>query len=374
MEHRGVIDGSTLSDLFTMFDADKPSGVVRLKAAGQEVVVQIRHGCVVRADSSARPRQMMLGGMLVAAGVLRREDLDEALRLQARTLERLGTVLVDLAVIDPETLSEFAHLQVKETVVRLFLWDKGRYLFEPGDTEPPADGMTPIPPDEIRQQGLQMQAEWPELRGRLPAYSTGFAQARPLPVVPTEQEPGFAMGSAERAVWDLLSEPRTVEALIHRSRLGELRAGRAVVNLLEGGYIAEAPRTSLAPEPPPEPHGVIGLAHPGQVLIRAATYLALIGLAVFMVRSFDASWFGLYRGRLVRARSMVAHHHVATTQMRVVRRALEVYRLRHGDYPDALQVIVDEGIVRDHDIRYPYRGRYYYRRNDDTYVLLRPLR
>ena len=57
----------------------------------------------------------------------------------------------------------------------------------------------------------------------------------------------------------------------------------------------------------------------------------------------------------------------------IVGRLLELYNVEHGEYPPALDQLVEGQVVTAQDLRYPYRDRYYYRRTPQGFVLLPPL-
>ena len=54
-------------------------------------------------------------------------------------------------------------------------------------------------------------------------------------------------------------------------------------------------------------------------------------------------------------------------------RALEVYRYERGAYPQHLDRLVEVGIVRAEDIRFPFDRPYFYRLSGERFVLLPPI-
>src|SRR6478672_11665849 len=65
-----------------------------------------------------------VGDLLVEAGVISREQLNEALRHQAHTGGRLGTNLVELGFIDEKTLANFLAKQLSIPAVSAAQIDK----------------------------------------------------------------------------------------------------------------------------------------------------------------------------------------------------------------------------------------------------------
>ena len=64
---------------------------------------------------------------------------------------------------------------------------------------------------------------------------------------------------------------------------------------------------------------------------------------------------------------------VSATQLQKIERALAVYRAEAGDYPKELAVLVDAGLLKSNDIRFPWKQPYFYATRDGRYELLRPL-
>ncbi len=371
MALKGTIQDFGIADIFQLISQQRKTGILILSDDNDDVRVHFQDGAVVRAESSTRPKQMLVGSMLLQAGLVSQHQLNEALKVQGRTLRRLGAVLLDMKVVDQETIAEFAKLQMTETLYRLFLWKAGTYEFEPTDVDPPADGVPPIEAEHILMEGVRVMDEWPRVKRGLPGPGALLEQAKPIPIVPVEGE-GGAIGAAERKLWAMLATPATVGQLVGRSRLGEFETQRAVHTLLGGGYVRVRHDPDKASEPSKAP-SLLTQVKPTHVLARVLVYLALAGGALVLARSFDASWYGQAWGGTVRPRPSVAHRYLARAQMRALRRALEVYRLERGRYPDRLERLVTEGLVAERDLRHPFERPYEYELKDGRPRLLPPL-
>ncbi|MFT4702777.1 MAG: hypothetical protein ACI81R_000464 [Bradymonadia bacterium] len=54
--------------------------------------------------------------------------------------------------------------------------------------------------------------------------------------------------------------------------------------------------------------------------------------------------------------------------------AIDVYRLQHGEFPETLEQVADEGLLGDRALRYPgYRSQWYYAPTLRGYELYPPL-
>jgi MSHA biogenesis protein MshE len=76
---------------------------------------------------STRPRRIRIGEMLLAAGELSQQQLDEALAVQRESGRRLGRVLVEQGYIDEDRLLSLLGRQIGVDVV-----DLATYTFQPG--------------------------------------------------------------------------------------------------------------------------------------------------------------------------------------------------------------------------------------------------
>jgi hypothetical protein len=96
--------------------------------------VHLRRGNIVNADTNVREDR--LGAVLVRAGRLTEADRRRAEGFAVRDRKRFGSVLVELGVLDRETLEEALALHVDVVLSKVFSWTDGRYEFRPQDELP----------------------------------------------------------------------------------------------------------------------------------------------------------------------------------------------------------------------------------------------
>jgi len=381
MALKGTIKDFGIADIFQLIGQQAKTGVLLLKTDHDEVRVYFQSGSVVRAESSTRPQSQLLGSMMVEADLLTAAELAKALEEQARTLKKIGTELVELDLASATDVRDFAHLQMTDTVYSLFTWQSGTYEFEQTDSVPIEEGGDPIRAESLLMEGLRMIDEWPVVRQRLPSQQLIPEKIKPLPdeaeLNPEMDVFGIGGGGApattavdvgptERRVFSLLQTGRTVQQLVHLSRLGEFETCRAILTLIDGGYVR-----LVEPKPPevepPSPW------RPTTLLLRVAACSVLAGVALVMVSAFDGRQVGLDIGSTMHYRESHFEGYLAETQLDVIRRALDVFRLQTGSYPDALEPLAEAGLLRERDLRFPFVSSYYYRRDGSTYVLMPPL-
>ena len=106
-------------------------------------------------------------------------------------------------------------------------------------------------------------------------------------------------------------------------------------------------------------------------LVRLAITLTCFGATLLLVRSV-APGLGTSRAEGPARRGVIARL-IARDQVARLESALEVYRTEHGEYPPALRALLEGELVSEHDLRYPWKEPYYYRRTAQGFVLLPPL-
>jgi uncharacterized protein DUF4388 len=395
MALKGTIRDFGIADIFQLIGQQAKTGVLILRNDVDEVRVYFKDGAVVRADSATRPGQMLLGSFLVRAEVLSQEQLDHALGEQRRTLKRLGTVLVELGYVKLEPIIEFSTLQMTETIYSLFSWKNGTYEFEGEPVEASPDGIEPIRAENIVMNGIRMVDEWPAIREKLPSYTWTVEQMKPLPpkkrraqssadefdLSSLTEEGSQSMdlddiGAYERMIYSLVEPGRDVQKIIDLARLGEFEACRALGNLMSGGYVRVLRPT--APLHTGETGDVI-TETPGQrvariagIAGRIAVSAVLVLIGAMLLGRISPAQLGLDPGGELSYEPKPIEQHFADTQIRVIKRTLEVYRYETGVYPKSLETLVDYGLLNDRDIRFPYHRPYFYRLKDDGSIVLLP--
>ena len=118
--------------------AERATGVLVLKRDGQEMSLRIVNGQVV-SGSSGQPG--WLGEILVRCGLLGRGDLERALARAREEGCRLGPVLCELGLVSRERLEDALRLQVGDVLFAGLFWPDGQWELELDDAS------TPLPED-----------------------------------------------------------------------------------------------------------------------------------------------------------------------------------------------------------------------------------
>jgi hypothetical protein len=395
---KGTLKDFGIAEILQLIGQQAKSGVLHLESRDDRIHIAIADGNVVRAESSGRKAHERLGNMFVRAEIITPEELEYALEAQQRSLRRLGDVLVELSLVSKQTLRETTALQTTETIYRLFHWKSGTYEFEPGEVEWDRDTVTPLRAESVLMEGFRQVDEWPLVRRKITSTAMTFERLRTLDPpgggghaaekrgaegedasfegLGGEAEPrrdSSSLGPNERRCHELAEPGRTVEKLVDLSRLGEFETCKALLNLVNLGYLKPITPTSRAAA------AVGAYAHDWQARIRRAAARVVATIAIAVTLAGIAYWvdrrnlaFGGQGGTALRDNTL--QRFLARYQMERLRSALEVYRLERGEYPDALGRLVEADLASGRDLRFPWSQEYYYRRPlEGRFVLLPPV-
>src|SRR3989442_12181193 len=112
MALQGTLKDFGLADIFQLIGIQKKTGVLSLKNPQETVTVTFVDGQVVGADSTLRRLEDRLGSVLAKSGRLTEAQLQEALRVQRSTLKRLGPILPQEHLIEPQAPSDALPIQI----------------------------------------------------------------------------------------------------------------------------------------------------------------------------------------------------------------------------------------------------------------------
>jgi hypothetical protein len=376
----GTLKDFGIADILQLIGHQTKTGRLTLKTGGHEVEVFFVEGTVVFASEKARDSKDLLGSLLLRAELMGKDQLDEALATQQRTLKRLGDILVESGAIKRTQLAQIMRLQTTETLYKLFGWKNGSYEFSQEEVDPSKSIFEPIRAESILLEGFRRMDEWPALKKKVPWSEATFETLKELDVGDLQTtgeilsdggEEGQPSGRHKR-VYRLAIAGKTVQQIADASRLGEFEALKALQELIEWEYLKLIP----------PPKGAKALAEGlrkgsattvswARALVRLALSLAFFGATLVVVRMV-APKLGAARGENAARRGAVARL-IARDQVARLESALELYRTEHGEYPAALLALVEGQFVNEQDLRYPWKEPYYYRRTPQGFVLLPPL-
>ncbi|MFL5300510.1 MAG: DUF4388 domain-containing protein [Anaeromyxobacteraceae bacterium] len=374
MALQGTLKDFGIAEILQLIGQQAKSGTLHHESKDEEVHIFFSDGNVVSADAGRKAKDR-LGGLLVRAGLLTRDDLARALEAQRRTLRRLGDVLVDLALVSKQDLRDITRLQTTETVYRLFHWKDGTYEFESGEVEWDKETVTPLRAESVLMEGFRRIDEWPLVRKKVPSTLCTFERLGPPPdaLPPSrsgEDEDEGGLGPRERRVYALVQPGRSVDEISDLARLGEFEGSKALGTLSSLGLVKviSPPRRSTAAAA-----GAYARSWKENALRGLAGAVATVAIAAALTGLVQLGAARVALGNGGEVRDIAAERYLARSQLTRIAEALEIYRLERGEYPVALPALVEAGLATRSDLRWPWREDYHYRRKaEGGYVLLPP--
>ena len=376
----GTLKDFGIADILQLIGHQTKTGRLTLKTGTDEVEVFFIDGNVVFASEKARDSRDLLGSLLLRAELVSKERLEEALATQQRTLKRLGDILVDNAAATHAQVAQMMRLQTTETLYKLFSWKNGSYEFSQEPVDATKSAFDPIRSESVLLEGFRRMDEWPALKRNVPWTDATFEVVKELDISGLQSiDDGLDDGHGEdgqpagrhKLVYKLATLGKNVQQIVDISRLGEFEALKALNQLIEWEYLRAIPPGPVKALAEGIRKGRRKTLSWAGALVRLAISLTFFGATLLLARSVAPS-LGTSRAESPARRGAIARL-IARDQVARLESALEVYRTEHGEYPGALRALVDGELLSEHDLRYPWKEPYYYRRTAQGFVLLPPL-
>ena len=364
MALQGTLRDFGLADIFQLIGMQRKTGTLTLRNDKETVYVKFSAGAVVGAESATQMLENLLGSVLVRTGRITHAQLQEALRLQAKTLQRLGYLLVKNGFISAPDLQDALHTQVTQVVYRLFRWRDGTYHFQAGEAVDYDHEFTPVSAETILMEGARMVDEWPILERRIRSTELVFRQTaagRELdapprsmvesPTLPSEEGEAH-ISPDEQQILHLVDGKRRVQDVVDRSSLGEFDTYRMLYELLNRNFIEEV---TLADAPVQAAAGALGPSAFPRVLVVLVAVVALLSLLT-LHRNPLTPWHLAGAGAQTERLKTFA----SRGRLERIARSLEVFYLDTGTLPGSLDLLATAGYLSASDLLDPWGRPYAY--------------
>ena len=365
-------------EVFQFLEQHAKSGCLQIDIEAGSAEVYFRSGKIVGVLPGGRNVGEQVLGILCRLAYLSEEEAERIRRLRESDLRGIRKILQQEGIVDPRELDELFRQQIEELVFPLLRMKRGRFSFEP-DSYLPSDleFLEPLAVQPLVLDGLRRIDEWPLLRKRVGSFEDvpqrrfaprprgkspwrdsllsllgrkhklpeDTAPSRDAP--PEEQDPtaDLDLSSPERVVFGLIDGRKSIEDIIRSSALGEYVTCKALVSLLDRGWVRIDSSGSLPI--PGHPPADVGLSAPRRAFRVVLTSAALLGVLFAIALTFRTSpgavWQGFQsKGSLFRLLNQQRRERVLE--------ALELYRREQGQYPERLTDLVKERILRPDDL------------------------
>ena len=230
----GSLERATLPEILVRLCRDQVTGVLHMSRGALERTVHISEGQCVFATSNAVDDGLV--AHLLRRGVISLSDREETAR-RLLSNKRVGTILLEMGVIDEGDLRATVREQLSEIVFDTFRWDCGDFQFLAGELPTIEEITLTRTLEDLMFSGVRRVTSWSRVR-----EGCGGLGAR-LVLLPDYLSvlDKMTIGPEEWELISVLKTPKTVLEICRESMLGDFRSCQILwaLRLLEA--IGEAP-------------------------------------------------------------------------------------------------------------------------------------
>ena len=195
---------------------EEETGVLYLSHSALDRAFHFREGRCVFATSSNIDDGLM--AHLLRRGVISLQDREETAR-RLLSNKRVGTILLDMGVINESDLGEMVREQLSEILLDTFMWDRGEYAFVAGELPTFEDITLDMSVEDMVLAGVQRVTSWSRVNAGCASDKTGFMLAPDYLSILDR----MSVGQEEWEVVSALGSPRTLQDLCRRANLADFR-------------------------------------------------------------------------------------------------------------------------------------------------------
>ena len=330
---QGSIKDFGAADILQLLSQQQKSGVLLLEHDRETAEIYFSNGHLV--DVKSPKDTDRLGAMLVKSTLVTAEQFGQACEKQKNTLEPICSILLAQGILSRENFERIILTYTYEVFYDILQWHTGSYRFvaQPVTRE---SSLVQLPGlESILLDLLRMIDEWPEIKSVIGSFDMLFENNyAALPDLDSDEERVCALVDGQRSVQDI----------IDASLLGRFYACKTLVRLLERGSIR-----LLSKRAETKVDNKNTLARAGISIASCCSLVGVVALIFFLPGSFLESTLPVIR--------LLRCEHTTALQQAFVRdeaakleKALEIYRLITGAYPETLRELADHRILSKQDI------------------------
>ncbi|MFH0812925.1 MAG: DUF4388 domain-containing protein [Pseudomonadota bacterium] len=349
MALKGKIDDFGIADIFQLIGQQQRTGILSIQSRNKVAEIFFVNGMISKVNPLyLSPKRNPLGDCIVKAKLMSEENLQRALKKQEETLKSLEEVLLDLQLLSQEQLQTVNEHLMFETLFDILQWKEGDYEFTLKEIEHDERFGSLMSIEHVILDVLRMVDEEPDLSRRIPNYNIIFQKASPEGIPAEEVNIEEEFGTYESIVYHLVDGANTVQAIVDQSLLGRHNTTKALVTLLDAGFITK--KASLE-------RGIPQKVLPPKKFI---TYIVYVGLPV-IVMVLLVVWKLASKPPppedLALSSPKAA---LAKVQFLKIKNALNVYFLENGRFPGSLEELIKDQLIRPEELYYPSGTTYTY--------------
>ncbi len=329
---QGSIKDFGVADILQLLSQQQKSGILLVENDRLTAEIYFSNGTLV--DVKTPKDTDRLGAILVKSSLLTAEQFRQALEKQKNTFDHICSILFAQGILSRENFERIILTYTYEIFYDILQWHTGTYRFV-AQTVTLESSLVQLPGlESILLDVLRMIDEWPDIKSVINSFDMLFENNyAALPDLDPDEERVCALVDGKRSVQDI----------IDASVLGSFYACKTLVLLLERGAIR---LLSKRAETQDDNKNIFSRA--GISIAACGCLAGVVALIVFMPGSFLESTvpvFGLQSGE----NTALQQAFVCDEAMKL-EKALEIYRLTTGSYPETLKNLSDQRILSAQDI------------------------
>jgi hypothetical protein len=232
--NEGPKERSGFQDLLVRLCREEVTGVLYMARGTLERTFHFKEGACIFATSNAIDDGLV--AHLLRRGVISLSDREETAR-RLLSNKRVGTILLEMGVIDEGDLLATVREQLSEIIFDTFRWEQGDFRFQPGELPTIEEITLNRTVEDLVFAGVRRVTSWSRVR-----EGCGGLGARVV-LLPNYLSvlDKMNVGPEEWELISLLKSPRTVLELCRESMLGDFRSCQILWALRLLGGVGEAP-------------------------------------------------------------------------------------------------------------------------------------
>ncbi len=235
MALKGHLQHFGLGELFQTLACNQHTGTLYVTSRHEKKTIYFATGSIAFLGSGSGT--ILLGEVLLRAGVVSREQIEAAVEEQKNSDKLFGRILIEQGVIEPEHLQAALRTKFEEELYELLMWEEGDFEFVP-DFCPP-DLLEPmqkytqvrVDPQSVLIEGLRQLDESRIIRTRLPDPKIWVA--RQVEAIPA----GAEISDRDREIWGYCAQSAPVEQIQRVAPTSRFQTLKILYRFVEEGWL-----------------------------------------------------------------------------------------------------------------------------------------
>lgn len=236
----GSLKDFGLTDLFQVLGQQQKTGILNLQGDEKTIQVFFEKGMIVRVEFPEETGEdIAFGRRLIRGGLISAENWRKAFHQHEESLVGLEKVLVSSGLVTKEDLSAALRLQTVDTLYGLFKWKRGNFRFETRPVSYDPEFVEPMNTEFLLLDVLRMVDEWPMIAKRLSSFDMVLQKVNPMATLEIltgtrwEKNRTFQM----EVIYDLIDGQRSVKEIIDLSFVEEFETCKYLILMIDAGLI-----------------------------------------------------------------------------------------------------------------------------------------